>query len=127
MTPAAALTNELTKQMSLRFPTITVWRNNTGGAVGMSVIKAAVAIIRSGNVKKGCEMLMRPIAYGFEGSADLIGMLPGGRFLGIEIKAGDDKQSPTQESFQHLVETHGGVYLICRNVPETITALRSLL
>lgn len=72
-----------------------VWRNNTG-------------TYWSGD---------RPISYGYPGSADIIGLLPGsGRFLAIECKSSIGKQSRKQLHFQEQVERDGGVYLLVRSV-----------
>ncbi len=38
-----------------------------------------------------------------------------GRFIGIEIKYGSDRQSPSQKEYQKAVESAGGLYFIARN------------
>ena len=49
----------------------------------------------TGAVKRGG----RYIKFGFPGISDIVGYLPGGGFLGIEIKTGTDKTSRIQDDF----------------------------
>lgn len=66
-----------------------VWRNNVGGLYD----------------KSG-----RFIRYGLcVGSSDLIGILPDGRFLAIEIKMPGKKPKPEQIKFLNWVNEKGGV------------------
>jgi hypothetical protein len=48
------------------------------------------------------------------GIADFIGMVPGGRFLAIEAKAPNGRQSSWQKVFAAKVTANGGVYAIVR-------------
>ena len=57
----------------------------------------------------------RLITYGQKGSADIIGLLPSGIFLAIEIKISPDKQKPEQETFERKVTQSNGVYLLVRD------------
>ena len=51
-----------------------------------------------------------------KGISDLIAIIPPhGRFIGIEIKIGKDKQSEEQKGFQSNILRAGGVYLIARD------------
>jgi len=52
-----------------------------------------------------------------KGLPDIIGILHG-RFIGIEIKIGRDKQSEDQKQRQKEIEATGGLYLIVRNFKE---------
>lgn len=54
----------------------------------------------------------RFIRYGLKGSADISGILAGGRSLWIEVKTGDARQSRRQVDFQTMIEKFGGVYLL---------------
>ena len=56
------------------------------------------------------------------GTADLLGVVMG-YAVAIEVKAGKDRQRESQKNFQECWERAGGVYLICRNVEETMEAL----
>ena len=55
---------------------------------------------------------------GMPGVPDIIGILPGGRFLGIECKAKKGKQSDSQMEFEAQCKRLGGVYLLVRDVME---------
>lgn len=56
----------------------------------------------------------RFIRYGFVGSSDIIGILPTGQFLGVEVKTGNARQSDKQKAFQHAIEKRGGAYYVAK-------------
>jgi hypothetical protein len=58
------------------------------------------------------------VFHGTPGVPDIIGILPGGRWLGIECKSGKGKQSPAQVDFQKRATKAGGVYLLTRSAAE---------
>lgn len=63
---------------------------------------------------RGYDRICR-VEYGLApGAADLIGIGPGGRFLGCEIKTGKGKQSEHQSRFERLVRRYNGVYSLIR-------------
>ena len=66
----------------------------------------------------------RFIRYGLPGEADVTGIYDGLR-LEIEVKAGKDKPTPEQLSFLKMIRNAGGIGLICRDVDETIAAIRA--
>lgn len=74
---------------------------------------------------------LRPMFFGFPGSPDIIGLLPGGRWIGVEVKpplgpkggVKGGKQSPDQVAFQREVEQRGGLYVLARNLDDLIAAL----
>lgn len=70
----------------------TVWKNNTGSAK-----------IGSGYVR-----------YGLVGSPDIIGFDDTGKFIGIEVKTGNARQSQPQKRFQKVCEMAGGKYFLVR-------------
>lgn len=72
-----------------------VWRQNT-----IPVYDNFRKAYRANNTKKGV--------------ADVIGITPEGRFIGIEIKVGKDKQSADQMKFQAEVEKRKGIYTIIK-------------
>jgi hypothetical protein len=137
-TPANRLTAELLIAIPEAFPdTIRLWRSNTGGAVPMAVVRVACAMIRTGKIEAGIQMLQRPMKFGVLGGADLSGImrrdvrLPyhsqrsiNGVRLEIEVKAGADKQRPDQEAFQSMIESLGGVYIVARDVEGCLEELR---
>lgn len=64
----------------------------------------------------------RPNA-GRNGVADILGCLPGGRFLAIECKAGKGKLSPAQIEFQRDIIQAGGLHIVARSVDDVIAVL----
>lgn len=81
---------------------IYAWRNNTG-------------MVWSGN---------HPIRFGLVGSADIIGLLPDGRFLAVECKSKTGKQSDVQKRFQENIEQNHGVYVLAYGVEDLEEALQ---
>lgn len=77
---------------------IFAWQNNTGAA-------------KIGNAF---------VQFGKKGSSDIIGILPDGRFLGVEIKIGKDTQKPEQIIFQDRIERNGGIYILVRSIDDLI-------
>ena len=59
----------------------------------------------------------RFIRYGLKGSADIIGIMePNGKFIAIEVKTGNAKQSKQQKIFEQMVTKSGGIYIVARSV-----------
>jgi hypothetical protein len=48
------------------------------------------------------------MSFGLKGSADILGLLPGGRFLAVECKAEHGRLSPEQRQFLAVVKALGG-------------------
>lgn len=88
-----------------RVPGLVLWRNNCG-----------TAEVRGYRIKFG---------VGNPGGADLIGIL-NGRFLAIEIKTANGRQSPDQQRFQGVVEGKGGLYVILRSVADAEQWIRDI-
>lgn len=61
-------------------------------------------------------------AYSKPGDPDLIACV-GGRFVGIEAKTSDGRQSPVQKARQRQIEDAGGVYLIVRSLDDLTAGL----
>ncbi len=88
-----------------RDPRCKVWRNNSG----------ALPDARG-----------RAIRFGLAGSADILGLLrPSGRFLAIEVKAQNGRQSEAQRNFQRMITESGGVYILARSVQDALNAISS--
>lgn len=66
----------------------------------------------------------RTIKFGLVGSSDIIGLLRGGRFLGIEVKTPTGRQSPEQVKFENMIRRMGGLYVLARSVDDVWEALR---
>ena len=91
----------------------TVWRQNTG-----------VAWAGEAQARPGGSMLIgnaRPLHAGLcRGSADIIGIAPGGRFLAIEVKSGRGRPTPEQITFRDAVLRAGGIAGIVWSVDEAL-------
>lgn len=81
----------------LQYQRVMAWKNNTG----------ATSTAGGGFVR-----------YGLPGSPDIIGVLPGGKFIGIEVKTGAGRLSELQAAFRIAVENAGGVYLVVRSLDD---------
>jgi hypothetical protein len=55
----------------------------------------------------------RPIRIGEPGTSDTIACIRG-RFVGIEVKVGNDVHRADQKSFQRAIEAAGGLYILAR-------------
>ena len=69
----------------------------------------------------------RPLKFGVEGGGDIIGVLPGGRFLSIEVKrpggSTTKKRAEKQREFLNTVNESGGLAITARSVEEVMEAL----
>jgi hypothetical protein len=59
-----------------------------------------------------------------KGSADILGCLPGGRFLAIEVKAPDGRLSPEQREFLADIRGLGGIAIVARSYRDIEEAVR---
>ncbi len=96
-----------------------------------------VQLIRLEASKLGC-VLFRNNTGGFEnkagrwvqfglckGSSDLIGIMPDGRFLAVECKAGRKQPTQEQKDFIALVNSKGGVAGVVWSVQDFIELVRN--
>lgn len=83
-----------------------IWRNNTG-----SYETAAGHYV----------------SYGLKGSPDIIGMLPNGRFLGVEVKTDTGKQTKEQKQFEERCKACGGIYIIARSIDDLEREVKPML
>ena len=93
--------NKLISEILLTFgasPILRIWKNDVG--VGRSL---------NGN---------RVLRWGLKGSADIIGIGFGGRFVAIEVKTGKARQSEQQKCFQQMIQNMGGIYIVARSVQD---------
>jgi hypothetical protein len=67
----------------------------------------------------------RWLHFGKKGSADILGLLPGGRFLAVECKAAHGRLSPEQRQFLADIRNQGGMAVMVRGWKELDQALRS--
>ncbi|MDR2435236.1 MAG: VRR-NUC domain-containing protein [Treponema sp.] len=66
----------------------------------------------------------RWIRFGRRGSADLLGCLPGGKFLAVEVKAEHGRLSPEQRQFLADIKALGGIAIVARSFRDIEAALR---
>jgi len=86
-------------------PDIVVWRNNVGVANQRGLI----------------------VRYGLcVGSADIIGIGPGGRFLAFEVKTATGRVSDEQAQFLELVRVMGGYSMVVRSVADAKRAVEEI-
>lgn len=107
-----------------------VFRNNTGQAwTGNAVTRITRTVTVT--LDPGCVVIKdaRPIRFGLcEGSSDIIGWTPGGRFVAVEVKAPKGKLSEPQRRFLEAVRDAGGVGIEARSeedVSDTTGACKS--
>lgn len=81
-----------------------VWRSNTGSAM----------------------FGKRFVRFGQPGVADVIGVLPGGRFLAVETKREGGKPSDAQVLFANEVAARHGFWICAHSVEELIEELRKV-
>ena len=63
----------------------------------------------------------RGVRYGLaKGSADIIGIGPGGRFISIEVKTGKLRPTKQQRAWQEMVARMGGVAGVVWSVEEAL-------
>ncbi len=79
---------------------ISAWRMNTGA------FRAAY---------KGTTRFHR---FGVKGMSDIIGILPGGKFLAIEVKQPRNQPAPAQRGFLDEVMVMGGEAFVAHSVAE---------
>jgi hypothetical protein len=77
------------------------------------------------NNPTGCVRIApaRWVSFGKKGSADILGCLPGGKFLAIEVKAAHGRLSPEQQEFIQKIRGNGGLALVVRSWKELDQAL----
>jgi hypothetical protein len=63
------------------------------------------------------------VHFGKTGSADIIGLLPGGRFIAVECKADTGRVSGKQQEFLEQVRGMGGIAIVARSYSDIADAL----
>ncbi|MGC9455227.1 MAG: VRR-NUC domain-containing protein [Phycisphaerae bacterium] len=59
------------------------------------------------------------------GWPDITGVLPGGRFIGVECKAPNGRQSPAQKAMQREIRSRGGLYVLARSTDDLTKQLEA--
>lgn len=57
------------------------------------------------------------------GWPDITGLLPDGRFIGVECKAPDGRQSPVQKQMEQEIRKRNGIYVLARSIDDVEEAL----
>lgn len=83
------------------------WKNQTTG-----IFDAKKGIYRRSNNK-----------FHLTGVSDILGLMPDGRFLAIEVKSKNGRISINQMAFITLINSHGGVAFVSRGVGQTFDQL----
>ena len=68
----------------------------------------------------------QPVRANPNGTADILGVC-NGRFVAIEVKTEDGRQSKVQQSWQRRIEQAGGVYAVVRSVGEALAVIDALV
>ena len=131
--------NELTAELILAIPKAIkgarCWRQNVGGAYPIQSIGSVRSALMRGDAATALQILnrTRPLMFGgLPGLPDICGILPDGRWLGVEVKWGRDTQSDDQRVCQQVFQSRGAVYVIAHDLEggmaalaEAVAALRS--
>jgi len=64
------------------------------------------------------------VSYGHKGSGDIIGCLPNGRFLSIEIKKPGGSESKDQINFKEEIKKNNGLAIVVKSVKEVDEKIR---
>lgn len=119
--------NELTKEI-IRYATLNgyvVWRNNTVGIFDKTRAANELSGLRlsAKDLKRRLSKFYRK-SHDRKGAPDIIGYQKGsGRFIGIEVKVGQDKESPHQEAFRKQAEHSGALHIVARTLDDVIEKL----
>lgn len=84
---------------------ILAWRQNTG----------AVAAEHKGR--------RRYVRFGVPGISDILGVMPGGRFLAVECKVARNPLTPKQREFLDEINRIGGLGIVARDVDDVLIQL----
>ena len=57
------------------------------------------------------------------GWPDITGLLPDGRFIGVECKAPGGRQSPAQKRMEAEISKRNGIYVLARSVEDVTRAI----
>lgn len=61
--------------------------------------------------------------FGKPGASDIIGILPDGKFLAIEVKRPHGKLKPDQRMFLDEIGCNGGVAIVARSLDDVVSGL----
>lgn len=69
--------------------------------------------------------VFRPLSgFSLKGVADILGLLPNGKFIAIEVKTATGRQSMEQKMFEQAVIKNNGIYILARDVDDVRCLVR---
>lgn len=77
--------------------------------------------------RKRNQFLMPKTTFAIRGTSDILGILPDGRFLAIEVKNKQGKLSQAQLEFIRVIQANHGVAFVSRSVTQTFEQLKPFL
>ena len=57
------------------------------------------------------------------GWPDITGLLPDGRFIGVECKAPTGRQSPAQKQMEESIRSRNGIYILARSIDDVAAVI----
>jgi hypothetical protein len=66
----------------------------------------------------------RMVKYGKPGASDIVGVMPGGRFIAVECKAPAGRLSELQEEFLKDIERMGGLVVVAKSADDIARAIK---
>ena len=116
--------------MSLRASDVFAPPRRRRGKPERAVQKAVVAYLRTRN----CLVAVTDAGAAYKAGAffgeslpagwpDVTGLLPDGRFIGVECKAPGGRQSPAQKAMEQEIRRRNGIYVLARSVEDITQAL----
>lgn len=67
------------------------------------------------------------VNHGAKGMSDIGGILPGGKYLAVEVKRQDGKLTVEQRVFLDTVRELGGLAVVARSVADVVNAINDYL
>lgn len=116
-----------------------VWleRRFTGGIVEVSTVKTALAMLKNGNTRDAQHVLANGVRnVGKVGCADLTGYItvergtegtPHAYPLEVEVKVGQQAQSPEQVARMANVRRRGGCYVLANTVDSAVSQISAFI
>jgi hypothetical protein len=69
----------------------------------------------------------RLVRFGIHGMSDIIGILPDGRFLAIEVKTGNNRPTLYQKDFLNRIKDNNGVAIVAYSVEDVEKVLQQTI
>ena len=118
ITSTNALTNWYQLEIQKRIPGTVCWRHNVGGGYPIATIAKVNGALMDRDYATAVMILRRsrPVMFGgLAGLPDICGILPDGRWLGVELKGEKDGQRDAQKVCERVFKERGAVYVVVRD------------